>query len=96
MHRLSDQFTIALQLTIRACRETDLPDLEWFGLLTEYRQIITNAFQRFQKGEIMMLVAEANHFPVGQVWIDLTKRRQDAIGVLWALRVLLPFQNNGR
>jgi ribosomal protein S18 acetylase RimI-like enzyme len=42
-----------------------------------------------------MLVAEANHFPVGQVWVDLTKRYEEGIGVLWALRALIPFQNLG-
>jgi len=90
-----EQFTITLPVTIRSCRETDLADLEWFGLLTEYRQTITDAFQRFQKGEILMLVAEVNRFPAGQVWVDLIKRREEAIGVLWALRVFIPFQSLG-
>ena len=90
-----EQFIINLPCTIRTCRESDLSNLEWFGLLTEYRQTITDAFQRFQKGEIIMLIAEANRFPIGQVWIDLTKRREQAIGILWALRVFIPFQNLG-
>ena len=34
---MPDQFSITLQIAIRACRETDLTDPEWFGLLTEYR-----------------------------------------------------------
>jgi ribosomal protein S18 acetylase RimI-like enzyme len=89
------QFTITLPVTLRPCRRTDLADLEWFGLLTEYRQTITDAFQRFQKGEILMLVAEVNRFPAGQVWVDLSKRRAEAIGVLWALRVFTPFQSLG-
>jgi ribosomal protein S18 acetylase RimI-like enzyme len=92
---LPDQFTLGLPVIIRACQERDLSNLEWFGLLTEYRQTITDAFQRLQKGEIIMLVAEANRFPIGQVWIDLIKRRENAIGILWALRVLIPFQNLG-
>lgn len=90
-----DQLTINLPIIIRTCRENDLSDLEWFGLLTEYRQTIRNAFQRYQKGEIIMLIAEANHFPIGQVWIDLTKRREQSIGFLWSLRVFIPFQNLG-
>ena len=90
-----DQLTINLPIIIRTCRENDLSDLEWFGLLTEYRQTIRNAFQRYQKGEIIMLIAEANHFPIGQVWIDLTKRREQSIGFLWSLRVFTPFQNLG-
>jgi ribosomal protein S18 acetylase RimI-like enzyme len=92
---MPDQFIITLPVTIRTCRPTDLANLEWFGLLTEYRQMIAEAFQRFQKGEILMLVAEVNRFPAGQVWVDLVKRREESIGVLWALRVFLPFQNLG-
>lgn len=90
-----EQFTITLAVTIRACQQTDLSELEWFGLLTEYRQTIIEAFQRYQKGEILRLVAEANHFPAGQLWVDLTERRGEAIGVLWALRVFIPSQNLG-
>jgi ribosomal protein S18 acetylase RimI-like enzyme len=92
---LPEQFIISLPVTIRSCRPSDLPDLEWFGLLTEYRQTITEAFQRFQKGEILMLVAEVNHFPAGQLWVDLTKQREESVGVLWALRVFIPFQDLG-
>jgi ribosomal protein S18 acetylase RimI-like enzyme len=92
---MPDEFTITLPVIIRPCRGTDLADLEWFGLLTEYRQTIAEAFQRFQKGESLMLVAEVNHFPAGQVWVDLSKRRAEAIGVLWALRVFIPFQSLG-
>jgi ribosomal protein S18 acetylase RimI-like enzyme len=92
---LSNHFTLPLHVSIRPCRETDLLDLEWFGRLTDFRQTIADAFKRSQQGEVIMLVAEANCFPVGQIWIDLTMRRTEAIGVLWALRVFKPFQNIG-
>jgi ribosomal protein S18 acetylase RimI-like enzyme len=42
-----------------------------------------------------MLVAVVNEFPVGQVWIDLVKQREQATGILYALRVLPPLQNLG-
>jgi len=90
-----EQVTFTVPVTIRECRESDLLNLEWFGLHTPAREIITNAFQRQQKGEVIMLVTETNRFPIGQVWIDLTKRRENAIGFLWALRVMIPFQNLG-
>lgn len=92
---MPDQYTITLPVTIRDCRESHLSKLEWFGSMTEYRRTISDAFQRFQKGEIIMLVAEANRFPIGQVWIDLTRQRENSIGILWALRVFVPFQNLG-
>jgi ribosomal protein S18 acetylase RimI-like enzyme len=37
-----------------------------------------------------MLVADVNGFPVGQAWVDLTKRRSEGIGYIWAVRVF-PF-----
>lgn len=42
-----------------------------------------------------MLVAEVNHFPIGQVWIDLVKKHQDSISLVWALRVMPCLQNLG-
>jgi GNAT superfamily N-acetyltransferase len=39
-----------------------------------------------------MLVAVTNEFPVGQVWVDLTKPGREGVGLLWALRVY-PFMN---
>ncbi len=86
---------IDCDVVIRPCAEKDLLDLEWFGSLADFRKLIRSAYDRHVKGENIMLVAEANLFPVGQVWIDLTKLQTDGIGVLWALRVLTPFQNLG-
>jgi ribosomal protein S18 acetylase RimI-like enzyme len=92
---LSDSFTISLPVIVRPCRASDLEPLEWFGLITPFRQTIQDAFERMARGEVLMLIAEANRFPIGQVWVDLARRRPDPIGVLFAFRVLLPFQNLG-
>ena len=90
-----EQFSIELDINIRPCEQTDLPKLEWFGMFTDYREIILAAFERQEKDEVVMLIAEVNHFPIGQLWIDLTKQCKDSIGVLWAFRVLPPFQGRG-
>jgi ribosomal protein S18 acetylase RimI-like enzyme len=87
--------TITLDVTIRLCRRTDLADLEWFGLYSRYRQLFLQQYERQEKGENVMLVAEANGFPVGRLWIDLAHRREDSIGVLWSLAVLPPLRNLG-
>ena len=92
---LHESFAVTFRVTVRPCVRADLHDLEWFGLFTPMRASILAAFQRFEQGENFMLVAEANHFPVGQVWIDLSKQRAESIGGLWALRVLPPLQNLG-
>ena len=68
---------------------------EWFGLFTDHREMILAAYDGQERGEALMLVAETQGFPVGQVWIDLTLERVDATGVLWAVRVFPTLQNRG-
>lgn len=90
-----ERFSIKLSINIRACEQSDLPKLEWFGMFTDYREIILEAFKCQEKDEVIMLVAQTNHFPIGQLWIDLTKQHKNSIGVLWAFRILSPFQGKG-
>lgn len=89
------QFTVSVPVTIRLCRKDDLPALEWFGMFTDHREMILAAYDSQERGEALMLVAETQGFPVGQVWIDLTLERVDATGVLWAVRVFPTLQNRG-
>lgn len=90
-----DKMRVEFEVTIRPCTEEDLPKLEWFGQFTEHREIFYQTFERHRKGTALMLVAEANRFPAGQVWINFKKSRESSIGVIWALRVLGPFQGHG-
>jgi GNAT superfamily N-acetyltransferase len=84
-----------LAVTIRACREDDLPGLEWFGRFADHRQLIRDAFDLQQAGLAVMLLAEVNRHPVGQAWLDL-RPRQGATGpMVWAVRVLEPLQGLG-
>ncbi|MBW3623949.1 MAG: GNAT family N-acetyltransferase [Armatimonadetes bacterium] len=85
-----DRFTLPLEVIIRVCRREDLPALEWYGLMTEYRGIIQETFEMQERGEAVMLVAEVNGFPAGQVWINLVLKKDEAMGALWAVRVF-PF-----
>ena len=64
-------------------------------MYSQFREITLKNFERYEKGEIMMLVAEANNFPVGQAYIDLVKQSEESIGVIWSLRVLENLQNLG-
>jgi len=89
------QFTVSMPVTIRLCRKDDLPALEWFGMFTDHREMILAAYDSQERGEALMLVAEMQGFPIGQVWIDLTLERVDATGVLWAVRVFPTMQNRG-
>ncbi|HEV7367513.1 GNAT family N-acetyltransferase [Arenibaculum sp.] len=84
-----------LDFAIRPCREADLEALEWMGLHTPHREIIRNAFERHRRGDEVMLVADANGFPIGQVWVDLARKRHQGAALLWAVRVFPPLQNLG-
>lgn len=64
--RTKTRFSLELELKIRHCGRQDLPQLEWFGLYTEHRQLIQDAFRRQQVGEVIMLVADLDDFPVGR------------------------------
>jgi ribosomal protein S18 acetylase RimI-like enzyme len=86
---------IVAEVVVRTCRAEDLPALEWFGQFTHHRQVFTEAFARHLRGENLMLVADLNGFPVGQAWIDLTKRRADSVGYVWAVRVFSILRNLG-
>lgn len=83
----TERFSIALDVRIRPGVAADLEPLEWYGLYWEHRVVMGNAFQRYRRDEMLMLVAEAAEFPVGQVWIDFTSAGQ-GIARVWALRVI--------
>jgi ribosomal protein S18 acetylase RimI-like enzyme len=42
-----------------------------------------------------MVLAEANALPVGQVWVDLQKRRNQHAALVWAMRVVPGLQGQG-
>ena len=88
-----DRLVLPLTVSVRPCREEDLSNLEWFGCFTHHREIFRQAYERQLRGEVVMLIADLQGFPVGQAWLDLEKRRTESIGVLWAVRVL-PFLRN--
>jgi GNAT superfamily N-acetyltransferase len=91
----AQQLSITLSTCVRLARQDDLRRLEWFGMLTPFREILEKDFERAEQGELVYLVAEVNSYPIGQVEVDLTKKGDLGIGVLMALRVLPPFQNLG-
>lgn len=61
-------------------------------MFTHDREIIDAEYERHRAGTNVMLVADFNKAPVGQIWIDLEKKATERIGVLWALRVFPWFQ----
>lgn len=92
---LRNSFCVQFEVFIRKCEASDLPMMEWEGAFTMHREIIRETFERQLRGEVLMLVAEANGFPIGQIWIDFLKAQQSNAGYLWALRVIAPFRRRG-
>jgi len=83
-----ETFDLNLQLHLRYCRAEDVPKLEWGGMFSMDAYIIEKSFLRHLAGKNIMLVCEANNFPIAQVWIDLERHAADGAGFIWALRVL--------
>lgn len=86
---------LKLPLTIRLAQQSDLAELEWFGLHTHYRKVMANTLNAQQRGTACMLIAEINHFPAGQLCVDFTRHERNQRATLWALRVFQPFRANG-
>lgn len=89
--------TVELRMAVRfrKCRRQDLEKLEWGGLFTEHREIIRDAYLRQKAGKNLMLLAEANAQPIGQIWIDFERKASEEVPVLWAFRVCHWFQGRG-
>ncbi len=92
--------TLELDIAIRPARRDDLPRLEWFGLYTHYRRLFLRSFEEQLRGQRLMLVADHNNYPIGQIFIHLPDAqssfgRPRRRGYLYALRVLDPFQGHG-
>src|SRR5947208_11574768 len=86
----SSSFAVTATIQLRVCERRDLRELEWFGMFTPHRALIEEAFARQLRGEVVMGVADLAGFPVGQVWVDLARKRDQGTGIIWAIRVI-PF-----
>lgn len=87
--------TVRVPVTIRRACAGDLPALEWHGLYTPMRAVIQSAFRAQERGDGVMLLADANGFPAGQAWIDYARKAHLGLATLWAVRVFPAFQRGG-
>jgi len=87
--------TAHVPVTIRPARLSDLAALEWHGLYTPMREVIQSAFRAQERGDGLMLLADANGFPAGQAWIDFARKAHLGLATLWAVRVFPAFQRAG-
>ena len=89
------EFEACLKIQVRTAEEADLPGLEWWGWYAAHREIIRAIFAETLRGQSLMIVADSGGFPVGQVWVDLARKKVAHVGILWALRVIPGFQGGG-
>ena len=82
-------------VTIRRTRREDLPALEWHGLYTHMREVIQATFRAQERGDAIMLLADANGFPAGQAWVDFARKAHLGLATLWAVRVFPAFRRGG-
>ena len=90
---------ITQDVIIRPAELGDLEALEWLGQYAHYRRLYRDTFHDQQAGQRLMLVADFNRFPVGQIFLQLQSTRptpdQTPRMYLYALRVMEPFQRQG-
>lgn len=94
------QITLKIPLTIRPAQRDDLAKLEWFGQYAHFRQLIRRAFYEQVRGRRLLLIADFNGFPVGQVILQFeSTSREIADGwsraYLYSFRVLELFRGLG-
>ena len=80
------------RVAIRSARADDLTKLEWFGAYAHFRELYQRTWHDHQAGRRLMLVADLQEFPIGQVWLDVTPIDY---AYLYALRVMQPLQGFG-
>lgn len=90
---------LSQDVNIRPAELGDLEALEWFGQYAHYRRLFRDTFHEQQAGQRLMLVADFNRFPIGQIFLQLQSTRPTPDRTprvyLYALRVLEPFQRLG-
>ena len=86
-----------LQLRFRLAVEADLPKLEWMGQYIQFRRVFRYTFEEQQRGNRLMLVADVNNYPVGQIFMILRNVDEwnEERGYFYSLRVMDPFDRMG-
>ncbi len=103
------RFQVQLDIKFRVAEESDLPLLEWHGEFTHFRNLFRLTYEGQVRGERLMLLADVNGFPVGQVFLlfnqgtvlfqNVLRRKNNAPrqqrGYIYAFRVMSHLQGLG-
>ncbi len=92
-------FALNISIEFRLATQADLPLLEWYGQYSHFRHLYQQTYEEQCTGSRLMLLADLNGFPVGQVFILLRIDMKDPIpkhrGYLYSLRVIDHMQGLG-
>lgn len=93
-------FTVELPVVIRQAVRADLPRMEWYGQYAHYRNLYRRSFREQREGKRILLVADCQDFPIGQIFIQLiSTNRRIADGIdrayLYSFRVMPMLQGRG-
>lgn len=103
------RFHVPIEVQFRPAYKKDLPLLEWYGQFTHFRNLFRLTFEGQLRGERLMLLADVNGFPVGQVFILFNQggmlfenvlrrkryRKPQQRGYIYAFRVMEHLQGLG-
>ena len=98
MTALDPQAALAVQLAVRLRPATaeDLPKLEWYGQYKHFRNIFLRTFHEQKAGNRLMLLADVNNFPVGQLFIHFKDRPYGRVrAYFYSFRVMEMFRSQG-
>lgn len=86
---------------IRLATRADLPALEWDGELSRFRRLYSDVFDRCERGEALIWIAELEGVGlVGQVFVHLKSQRAELAdgrtrAYLYGFRVRPSYRGNG-
>lgn len=95
-----ETLTLNIPVTFRIADKSDVHKLEWYGQFTHFRNLIKRAYREQQRGRRIMLLADFNDFPIGQVFIQLASSNSliadgNSRAYLYSFRVMSLFQGQG-
>jgi ribosomal protein S18 acetylase RimI-like enzyme len=95
-----NSLTVSIPIQIRIATRADLPKMEWYGLYTHQRNLFRRAYREQQLGRRLILIADSNHFPVGQLFIQFVSMDSSIAdggnrAYLYSLRVMEMFRGYG-
>ena len=89
-----------LQFRIRPAERADLTELEWDGQYKHFRRVYQQAMQEAERGNRLLLVAEADEEIIGQIFIAFentwkNRFRGQRTAYLHSFRVKPAYRNQG-